>query len=169
MVADYFEVGVEAIQSLIKDHRSELAGNGYRVIAGQELMSFKDISRVHVRTRSLALFPRRAVLNVAMLPRDSAVARRVRTYLLDAEATLRQGPPGTPPPSWGMPPGRRLGPGPHWDEYEYLQAHPNVTTPEQYTDPDQGRWLAWANSVDHRLRRPRARHRRDERAALPRR
>jgi hypothetical protein len=58
MVADYFEVGVEAIQSLIKDHRSELAGNGYRVIAGQELMSFKDISRVHVRTRSLALFPR---------------------------------------------------------------------------------------------------------------
>lgn len=146
MVADYFEVGVEAIKSLIKDNRSELTGNGYRVIADQELRSFKDLSRVHVRTRSLALFPRRAVLNVAMLLRDSAVARRVRTYLLDTEATLRQG-----PPSWGMPPGRRLGPGPHWDEYEYLQAHPDVVTPEQYTAPDQGRWLAWAESVDHRL------------------
>ncbi|TDU05306.1 hypothetical protein EDD99_3814 [Streptomyces sp. 846.5] len=146
MVADYFEVGVETIQSLIKDHRSELTANGYRVIAGQELMSFKDISRVHVRTGSLALFPRRAVLNVAMLLRDSAVARRVRTYLLDTEATHRQG-----PPSWGMPPGRRLGPGPHWDEYEYLQAHPDVVTPEQYSAPDQGRWLAWADSVDHRL------------------
>ncbi|MET8681169.1 hypothetical protein ABZW18_27235 [Streptomyces sp. NPDC004647] len=38
---------------------------------------------------SLALFTRRAVLNVAMLLRDSEVARRVRTYLLDVEAGAR--------------------------------------------------------------------------------
>lgn len=34
---------------------------------------------------SIALLPRRAVLSVGMLLRDSTVARRVRDYLLDAE------------------------------------------------------------------------------------
>jgi hypothetical protein len=147
MVADYFEVGETVIYNLVVDHRDEVVSNGYRVLVGEELTRFKRVCGLQSsRSRSMALFPRRAVLNVAMLLRDSAVARRVRTYLLDTEATHRQS-----PPSWGMPPGRRLGPGPHWDEYEYLQAHPDVVTPERYTAPDQGRWLAWADSVDHRL------------------
>lgn len=38
------------------------------------------------------MFPRRAVLNVGMLLRDSEVARQVRTYLLDAEAEVRTRP-----------------------------------------------------------------------------
>jgi uncharacterized coiled-coil protein SlyX len=37
----------------------------------------------------LRLYTRRTVLNVAMLLRDSDIARCVRTYLLDAEAGLR--------------------------------------------------------------------------------
>ena len=151
MVADYYEVGIEAIQSLIKEHRGELADNGYRVVAGQELMSFKNISGVHARTPSLALFPRRAVLYVGMLLRDSEVARRVRTYLLDTEAAAGRHEPEVAPPYWGLPPGRRLGPGPHWDEHEYLQAHPEAYVPEQYTGPDQARLADWTRSVDRRL------------------
>lgn len=39
----------------------------------------------------LRLFTRRTVLNIAMLLRDSDIARCVRTYLLDAEQDLRAG------------------------------------------------------------------------------
>jgi hypothetical protein len=133
MVADYFEVGVEAVKSLVKDHRRELTANGYRILAGQELRSFKDLSGIHPRTPSLALFSRRTVLNVAMLLQDSPVAREVRVHLLDTEAERRE----PAPPRWAVPPVQQLGPGPHWDEYEYLQAHPQAATPEHYQRSDQ--------------------------------
>ncbi len=92
MVAKYFGVGAEAIMSLVKDHRAELEANGYRVLTGTELKSFKDFSGVQSRTRSLALYSRRAVLNVAMLLRDSETARQVRVYLLDMEYMVRSEP-----------------------------------------------------------------------------
>ncbi|MFF0063070.1 restriction endonuclease [Streptomyces sp. NPDC005279] len=92
MVAAYFEVGVEAVKSLVKDHRDELRANGYRLLTGTELRSFKDLSQIQSRTPSLAIFSRRAVLNVAMLLRDSEVARQVRTYLLDMEYMARTAP-----------------------------------------------------------------------------
>ncbi|MFE0251500.1 restriction endonuclease [Streptomyces sp. NPDC059010] len=92
MVAAYFEVGLEAIKSLVKDHRAELEASGYRLLTGEELRSFKDLSGFQSRTGSLALFSRRAVLNIAMLLRDSNVARQVRVYLLDMEYLARTQP-----------------------------------------------------------------------------
>ncbi|MDF5759192.1 hypothetical protein [Spongiactinospora sp. TRM90649] len=83
MVAAYFGVGIEAIKSLIKDNRPELEANEYRVISGDELRSFKDLSGAGPRARSFALFTERTVLLVAMLLRDSAKARAIRTRLLD--------------------------------------------------------------------------------------
>ncbi|MCM2578555.1 hypothetical protein [Streptomyces meridianus] len=47
----------------------------------------------------LTLFTRRAVLNVAMLLRDSDVARRVRTYLLDVEEASRDRRSAQAPPA----------------------------------------------------------------------
>ncbi|UGY92528.1 restriction endonuclease [Streptomyces gobiensis] len=88
-LAAYFEVGVEAIKSLVKDHRDELESNGYWLLSGPELRSFKDLCGIDPRVRSYAIFSRRAVLNVAMLLRDSEVARQVRTHLLDAEERHR--------------------------------------------------------------------------------
>jgi restriction system protein len=90
MVANYFEVGIEAIRSLVKDNRGELVANGYHVLTGAELRSFQDLGSLdkHVG-RHLALFTRRTVLNVAMLLRDSIVARQVRTRLLDVEQDAR--------------------------------------------------------------------------------
>ncbi|MFD4503486.1 restriction endonuclease [Streptomyces sp. NPDC058457] len=99
LVAAYFEVGLEAIKSLVKDHRAELETNGYRLLAGEELRSFKNLSGIHSRTRSLALFSRRAVLNVAMLLRDSEIARQVRVYLLDMEYLARTQPVDNPAPT----------------------------------------------------------------------
>ncbi|MFE2940619.1 restriction endonuclease [Streptomyces sp. NPDC059255] len=84
-VAAYFEVSENAIWAVIHDHRSELDANGYRVLSGEELTYFKQVCGIKSRSRSLGIFSRRAVLNIAMLLRDSIVARQVRTYLLDSE------------------------------------------------------------------------------------
>ncbi|MBZ9640012.1 restriction endonuclease [Streptomyces sp. PSKA30] len=99
MVAAYFQVGIKAIRSLVVDHREELEASGYRVLTGSELSSFKELSGIQSRTRSLALFSRRAVLNVAMLLRDSEVARQVRVYLLDVESLARTQPVENPAPT----------------------------------------------------------------------
>lgn len=85
MVAEYYEVSFKTIESLAFDNRPELDDNEYRVISGDELASFKKVSGIRSRARSLALFTRRTVLNVGMLLRDSEVAREVRTYLLNVE------------------------------------------------------------------------------------
>lgn len=107
MVADYFEVGERVVNKLIQRHRSELGDNGFVVLRGADLERFKGDSmslypggqsESYPQARSnLALFTRRAVLNVAMLLRDSDIARRVRTYLLDAEETSRAGLPHQAP------------------------------------------------------------------------
>lgn len=92
MVAVYFEVGVEAIKSLVKDHREELEANGYRLLTGPAPRSLKDLSGPNPRTRAVAVFSQRTVLNVALLLRDSVVARQVRTCLLGAERNARPQP-----------------------------------------------------------------------------
>ncbi|MFV5991833.1 hypothetical protein ACNPQM_05115 [Streptomyces sp. NPDC056231] len=98
MVAVYFEVAETVINNLLSRHREELESNGLRVIRGAELQKFKELTlsscpRSYPQPRSsMALWPRRTVLNVAMLLRDSEVAQRVRTYLLDVEHTSRTHP-----------------------------------------------------------------------------
>ena len=100
MVAAYFGVLETAIRSLVADHREELESNGYQVLSGAPLSAFKALSGTQSRTGSLALFRRRAVLNVAMLLRDSEVARQVRTHLLDVEQKSRIQPVDNPSPPW---------------------------------------------------------------------
>ncbi|MEW2404597.1 restriction endonuclease, partial [Streptomyces sp. NPDC046862] len=98
MVAAYFEVAETVINNLLSRHRQELAANGMRVLRGPELREFKELNLSSYPTSypqprsSLALWPRRAVLNAAMLLRDSDVARQVRTYLLDMEYLARTQP-----------------------------------------------------------------------------
>lgn len=95
MVAAYFEVVERAINSLLQRRRAELETNGLRILRGAELQEFKSFNlklypESYPQPRSsLALWPRRAVLNVAMLLRDSDVARQVRTYLLNMEYLAR--------------------------------------------------------------------------------
>lgn len=101
MVATYFEVDVEAIRKVSQRNRAELVENGMRVLRGDDLRVLKDELAGHGsegqdvhhwnRVSSLSLFVRRTVLNVAMLLRDSAVARDVRTALLDTEEASRGG------------------------------------------------------------------------------
>ncbi|MEU9400299.1 restriction endonuclease [Streptomyces sp. NPDC048242] len=102
MVAAYFGVSVEAIRQIKARHREELCQNGMVTLQGRDLREFKrDIlsrySGSYPQPRSgLTVYSRRAVLDIAMLLRDSEVARRVRTYLLDMEHLARTNPLAEP-------------------------------------------------------------------------
>lgn len=86
IVAGFYEVDTDAIESVVRRNRDELAENGLRVIRGAELKEFDSVNLTESKNRrALTLFTRRTVLNVAMLLTDSAVARQVRSYLLDVE------------------------------------------------------------------------------------
>ncbi|MFF8768522.1 phage antirepressor KilAC domain-containing protein [Nocardiopsis dassonvillei] len=83
--ATYFEVHPDAIEKAIRVNREELDSDGMRVLTGARLSAFKAESGVRTRAASLTLLPRRAILRMGMLLRDSYVARQVRTHLLDSE------------------------------------------------------------------------------------
>lgn len=98
-VARYFEVSTEAVKKLTQRHREELEENGLRLLRGAELRTFhrdmvslwggEGAESYPQAPTQLTLYTRRTVLNVAMLLRDSDIARSVRTHLLDAEEDLR--------------------------------------------------------------------------------
>lgn len=99
-VARYFEVSTAVIRQLTSRHREELVESGMRVLRGSDLRDYQSDNMslsseaggsYPQRRSSLTVFSRRTVLNVAMLLRDSDIARRVRTYLLDAEQGWREG------------------------------------------------------------------------------
>ncbi len=98
-VARYFEVSTTSVRRLTDRHQEELTENGLRVLRGSDLRIFHNdtmslwkgegVESYPQAATQLRLYTRRTVLNVAMLLRDSDIARCVRTYLLDAEGTLR--------------------------------------------------------------------------------
>ncbi|WP_316771609.1 restriction endonuclease [Streptomyces sasae] len=102
MVAAYFEVAETVINNLLSRHRQELESNGLRVLRGSDLREFQELNLSFSpggypqRRSSLAIWSRRAVLNVAMLLRDSEIARQVRVYLLDMEYLARTQPVENP-------------------------------------------------------------------------
>ncbi|HBF86022.1 MAG TPA: hypothetical protein DD420_40755 [Streptomyces sp.] len=98
-VARYFEVSTATLKRLTDRHQRELTENGMRTLRGADLRVFhSDMLSLWKgdgpegypqAATQLRLYTRRTVLNVAMLLRDSDIARCVRTCLLDAEEELR--------------------------------------------------------------------------------
>lgn len=85
MVANFFEVAKETIFTVVRNNRDELTTDGYHVVTRADFEGTFDLKVPSTASR-FALFPRRAVLRVGMLLRDSPVARQLRDYLLDVEA-----------------------------------------------------------------------------------
>ena len=83
MVATYYNVEIDTIKKVVERNYIELTSNGYRVLEGEELRDIKSLCQLKSRARSLALFSKRAILNVGMLLRDSEVAKELRSRLLD--------------------------------------------------------------------------------------
>ncbi|MFF3390716.1 hypothetical protein ACFYW1_07265 [Streptomyces sp. NPDC002669] len=100
-VARYFEVSTEVVKKVTQRHRAEVSENGLKLLRGTELQKFHrdmlslwgggGVESYPQAATQLTLYTRRTVLDIAMLLRDSDIARCVRTYLLDAEQDLRAG------------------------------------------------------------------------------
>jgi phage antirepressor YoqD-like protein len=88
MVAEFYGVGRETVANTIKRNRDEFDEDGYRVVTRG---AFEERFEMNLPSSAsmIALFPRRAVVRVGMLLRDSDVAKRIRTYLLDTEQSSR--------------------------------------------------------------------------------
>jgi hypothetical protein len=98
-VAEYYEVGLEAIKSLVKDNREEIEEDGLKNLTGTETKEFlgrfsRDLANfrgyftcenIRFNNRNNLLFTRRAILRVGMLLRDSEIAKEIRTQLLNIE------------------------------------------------------------------------------------
>lgn len=86
LVADYYEVDVETIKSVVRRNRKELEQNGLKRLESEDLREFERVNLTpSPNRRSLNIFNRRAILNVGQLLTGSAVAKNVRAYLLNVE------------------------------------------------------------------------------------
>lgn len=107
-LVDYYKIGIKTLESLIQDHKEELTANGMKKYKKNEILRniLKEGNVKTERTRALVtigdrtfsinntgliLFPKRAILNVAMLLRDSEVAKEIRTRLLDIVQDVSEG------------------------------------------------------------------------------
>lgn len=98
-VAEFYEVGEEAIKTLVKENRNELAEDGVQNLTGTGTKEYFErfqknpsnvpggfvIDNMRFSNRGNLLFPRRAILRIGMLLMDSEIAKEVRTQLLNIE------------------------------------------------------------------------------------
>lgn len=110
MVANYFDVGLRAITSLVNDNRKELEGNGLKkytrnefkelalkFLEGNSKLSY-EIGRgkdtlimsiephketLNITNTGVNIFTKRTLLNIAMLLRDSKISKELRRRILD--------------------------------------------------------------------------------------
>lgn len=96
-MAEYYEVPVDAIQSVLRRHRDELESDGLIILRGKALKEARfimnlapdtaDFETVNMtaskKIRNLTIWTPRAALRLGMLLRDSKVAKEVRNVLLD--------------------------------------------------------------------------------------
>lgn len=88
-VADYYEVDIEVVRKVVQRHKDELTSDGMQILKGSQLNRYKASLQVVVpelkKVPSTQLLPRRAILRLGMVLRNSVVAEKVRTYLLNME------------------------------------------------------------------------------------
>ena len=96
-VSTYYEVGIEAIKSIVNRNNDELLSDGYKLLSGKEIKVFLESCNQNFTNykgyfisggqkfsnRSNGVFTKRAILRVGMLLRDSTVAKEVRSQLLN--------------------------------------------------------------------------------------
>lgn len=98
MVAEYYGEDVGTIKMCVKRHSDEIESDGYKVWKKKDFNESNIVLLSSTKTnftvllgneettisnRGIALFPKRAILRVGMLLRDSEVAKEVRTQLLN--------------------------------------------------------------------------------------
>lgn len=85
-VAKLYDVDIRTIENQVSKNYEEITGNGYKVLNTTELAELKSFApEIHFgsKLRTLGLFSFKAVLNMAMLLRNSKKAQEVRSKILD--------------------------------------------------------------------------------------
>lgn len=101
LVADFYEVDEKVVEKVYTRHLDELESDGMcskrytelsnlqyvglKTAKGKVTFTFDNGKIFDYPTRGTKVFPRRAILRVGMLLRDSEIAREVRTQLLNIE------------------------------------------------------------------------------------
>lgn len=101
LVADFYEVDEKVIEKVYTRHFDELESDGMcskrytelsnlqyvglKTAKGKATFTFDNGKVFDYPTRGTKVFPRRAILRVGMLLRDSEVAKEIRTQLLNIE------------------------------------------------------------------------------------
>lgn len=91
MVAEWFEVEFKTVEKTVQRHREELTENGFtfkKYSDIKHLVNSDNMSDFKISRQGSNVFSKRAVLNIAMLLRDSEIAQRVRTALLDQQEVM---------------------------------------------------------------------------------
>ena len=86
-MADYYEVSVDVVKMTLTRHRDEFESDGVREIKGKDLKALQNQGSNDLllpeKTTRLNVWTPRSALRLGMLLRDSAIAKQVRTLLLD--------------------------------------------------------------------------------------
>lgn len=83
-MSEYYEVSFETVKTVVLRHKDELASDGLKVVSGQELKDVRfNMNLTSDKAPSLTIWTPRAALRLGMLLRDSAIAKAVRTVLLN--------------------------------------------------------------------------------------
>lgn len=103
-VADFYNVSKEMINTLLKSYQDEFVSDGYTLMRGNKISFFfhttkrrgsYTVTSINGKEYTYSsynncLFPKRAILRVGMLLRDSEVAKKVRAQLLNTEESAVQ-------------------------------------------------------------------------------
>ena len=95
-IAEYYGVSVETVKKILARSRDEFESDGLREIKGKDLKSFaslgsdREYPTISEGVTRLNIWTPRAALRLGMLLRDSAVAKQVRTQILNAIEVIPQ-------------------------------------------------------------------------------
>ena len=94
-LADYYEVPIETIKTVLLRSRDEFKSDGLHEVKGKDLKALRSQGSFNLnlseKTVRLNIWTPRAALRLGMLLRDSEIAKQIRTLLLDlAELVPKQ-------------------------------------------------------------------------------
>jgi hypothetical protein len=82
-VAEFYEVPIKTIETVLQRNREEFDSDGLKVLRGKELKDVTFIMKVTKKAPHLIVWNPRATLRLGYLLRDSSIAKAVRTTSLD--------------------------------------------------------------------------------------
>lgn len=83
-LAEFYEVPVGTIRPLLKPHKDEFESDGVKTLRSKALKDARCVIQLPCETSQALVWTPRAALRLGVLLRNSAIAKAIRTSLLDA-------------------------------------------------------------------------------------